>query len=218
MICPECGTQKTSVIKTMVVPGQCSRMRECTCGVRFFTVEKVTCRVAPATAGQPPRNHGQPPVTTGNPPATGGGVGGGLSSGSVSVSSLDPDSSPISKSVEVLSKTARARGPGIEYPAEWERFWATTTKYGSKEDAYKVWVKRGRFDVDALIAAWANWMKLPGWQDGYSCHVVKWLRGGCYAQEPSEPDRKANARPSANGSATGYGTVSKHTSTGQQEL
>src|SRR5438477_159504 len=64
MLCPECSS-RTSVIKTVVVPSRTIRLRECPCGVRAETEEKVIRRLpmTPATVRQPPGNG---PNDTGN--------------------------------------------------------------------------------------------------------------------------------------------------------
>lgn len=115
-----------------------------------------------------------------------------------SLSVLDPDSSPlISKSSEVLRKT---RGPAFEYPSEFEVGWSATDRTGSKYDAFLAWQKAGRPSGRVIAIAWAKWRRLQSWQDGFVPHVRKWIRGRCFSQEPQEPVKKTNARPSANGS------------------
>lgn len=174
----------------------CLRWRRCLCGVEFRTEETIVrasirlpavtgnARQRRATLGNGP----QPPATAPNPPQLGGGVGGGLSSGSDSP--LFPASSgPSEQSGSSLGSDLRsdhAKEP--QYTPAFVRFWAAYPKKKSKGDAWKAWPRAAAY-LEAILAAleWqrasADWTKEGG---KYIPHPASWLNDRCWEDEPTK--------------------------------
>jgi hypothetical protein len=120
-----------------------------------------------------------------------GGSGGGVSSGLFPDPDLDPG-----LVADPNRARARSRSGAIEYPAEFLAFWKNTPQTGSKYKALKAWIKFGRPSSALLVDAWKRWGELDQWRRGIIPHVVTWLNGRCWEQEPKEVPRHP---PPANG-------------------
>lgn len=180
MICLDCGV-RLEVVKTMVMPDSTQRLRQCQCGSRFLTVEKVARRlpVLPATTRQPPGNG---PPTTPQPPGNAGGVGGGVSSGQVPIRISDPNSE-----ASLLSGTrarARERKPVEESP-EFDRLWAGNRRVGRRFPALKAWRAAGCPDVTKLIELWDAWMRTDDWKRGAVPYLSTWINQHGWKDDPA---------------------------------
>lgn len=185
------------VDKTIDAGDSIIRKRRCSsCGSRWVTEEtmrKGSLMPAPVQArpGLATNGHGRPPPANNQPLVAvhgRGGVGGGLPSVSDPIS--DPDPSQQSDHEE-----PRARS--IKYAVEFERAWNATAKTGSKFKAYQSWQRVGKPSAEVVAVSWAKWSKLDGWRRGYVPHVVTWLSGRCWEQEPHEVVRAEPVRAQA---------------------
>lgn len=200
--CDDCGLMMR-VRDTAHFDGKTFRKLECPCGQRFETIETRSRRLSPvAISGNrlplaATRSNPLPPIpTNGNPsPPVGGGVGGGLPSGTDPIRVLGPDP-VVSDHPDRARARSNRRTTAIEYGEVFEAEWAKTHKVGSKDNAYRAWVKLGK---PAFGDSWVRWTQSPAWsQDWYHYpHVATWLNDGRFKQDPSEtrakpaqPDRR----------------------------
>lgn len=159
MTCPDCGV-RLEVVKTLVLADATQRLRQCQCGSRFVTVEKLLKRL-PATAPQPPGND---PATASQPREK-----------SIGSGSLPPDSNP-----DVADLPERARE--LDYPAEFETIWAETGRRGHKEPACKAWKKKGKPAAALVVPAWnAYKASLEEWRNPKD--LSSWLNINGHRQE-----------------------------------
>lgn len=181
MTCPACEA-KLEVLKTMVLPGHTLRLRECSCGQRYETIEKVVRKlpVPPATNGQPARNG---PSEPGNPSEVSGGIGGGVSSG------FDPQTPDSNPGLRLLSEPrararSRQRATDEPYSEAFEEVWRETGRHGNKHPAFMEWIKWGRWPWRQLGPIYGAYLKserpakLGAIQD-----LRTWLHGRGHLQE-----------------------------------
>jgi hypothetical protein len=205
MNCPKC-TSDTRVVKTTsAVVGRAEiriRDRECKCGMRYQSQEKIT------KSYNPPATHRQ---IAGKPPAT---FPGSYSDPILSlpcVSDPDPDPSFVTlQSVDpARESTKRGRGDAADYPVEFESLWdGCKGKKGNKLPAFKSW-KKNKPPLDLTKQRWALWMTTIGWQDGYSQHLSTWLneRGWENEPDPAQFARRASGTRSVAGRADNQETI-----------
>lgn len=128
-----------------------------------------------------------PPSAVNEPsaePESRGGVGGGLPGGSDLALFPIPDPSRQSDQDE-------SRGRAIVYHPEFLLAWESTAKTGSKFKAFEAWKRHGRPAANLVASSWASWTRVDSWRRGYVPHVVKWLNGRCWEQEPCEANGQA---------------------------
>lgn len=84
----------------------------------------------------------------------------------------------------VSAKTHARKAEPLEYPAEFETWWAVTNKGGSKAKALEQWKRLGKPPAERLIASWRAWQKTEKWRAGFEPYPVTWLNGRMHEQEP----------------------------------
>lgn len=183
MNCPACGTENTRVLKSMNSGLFIARRRQCPCGARWTTEERLIKGTLVATGGQEGSHPDQqPPPVASNPPPLAmdsqRGVGGGLSSDLIP----DPSGSVSDPPLEVVSRSDRAREKQ-RYPLEFETIWKLTGLRGLKLKAFKAWKLVGSPTWDAIRAAWTAYMASERPAAGFVQDLSTWLRARGHEQE-----------------------------------
>lgn len=160
MNCPECDF-KLEVVKTMVLGSVTQRLRECACGCRFLTVEKVLKKL-PVTPSQPTANTQPTPLQT------------VALSSDYSLPVSDPIPPPPGNPI-------RARVESVK-PLEFEQLWRETGRRGHKEQAFTAWQKQGKPPALEVIAAWKFYLaSLEDWRSPKD--LSGWLKLKGHKQE-----------------------------------
>jgi hypothetical protein len=160
----------------MTIDALTQRVRQCACGVRFLTTEKITKKLPPVTpvaASQPPSDADAAQATPSRPPAH-------ISSpqDSRSLSAL-----PSENQSQTRSRVKRRTE--IIYPEGFEAEWRQTAKTGSKDKALALWLELG---TPMFGESWKRWEMCDEWRQPWfnRPHVRSWLSDGRWKQEPPE--------------------------------
>lgn len=206
MNCPDCASRLLVWDSHPSPEGGTARELRCLCGGRFLSLETIARRLSPLGTGTPPVPHGYPagtrvgnryptgtppvpsrgpPPGTRTPPVPNGGVGGGLSGDR---SGSGPDPSPTSPGdpnrVRARSTKRAPPDPALPtYPDVFEELWVETGRRGGKDDAFKAWVKWGRWPWRQIKPAWEAYLRSERPVAGFVKDLSSWLNGRGHQQE-----------------------------------
>lgn len=193
MTCRDCG-QSLFVERTIDSSALTVRIHRCECGSRWESAQKITKRLPSITvltaanssliaARQQPNSSPLAGVLLDLDPISSSGP----------QSNPDPDRAP--------AKVPRRKKQTIEYPPEFDGFWAaceSNRSKGLKGEALQAWVAAGRPDCVMLLDKWRQFRAAQG--DTLCKDVCRWIKFGGHLQEyqPAPPiPRQLGGRPVA---------------------
>lgn len=188
-MCPACGADGASILRSMDHGPFLHRRRECPCGAEWTTTEtylKGTLKVQDKAAIR-----SNPAQETWNPVQESG--KGEQKTGDNVISDSDLNSDPVRDSsgpskLSDLTRSDRARVRAAQtrliYPPEFQSFWSgltTNRRLGMKSDALKAWIKAGRPDCALMSAAWIRYLNSLG--DTFAKDVSTWINARGWLEE-----------------------------------
>lgn len=188
MICPSCQAIGAEVVQTMDCDLFVNRRRQCRCGCRWTTEERLIVGTLVSL------------VTTNV-------ISIGVKTPALTPVRSDPESDPRpdqrseedSKNEPIrLKARANGRGDATAYPAEFQEVWTGCSGYkGNKHPAFKAWLK-SKPDKLLTIEMWNRWMATDGWQRGFAKHLSTWLNArGWQDEPPAEANNRTAFRKSS---------------------
>lgn len=198
MTCPTCGAV-AAVACEIPEPRAVRRLRTCTCGKSWPTIERfVVSKVGAAHdkhVVKPLSKHVVKHVVKIN-----GGLIGGLDPGLPlgSVSGSDPEE----VSANPDARARKGRGDAAQYPADFEELWVKTGRHGNKHPAFQVWEKiKPPVDLNTLVERWREWEGTDQWRAGFVPHLRKWLFVRGWQDPPPEHEFTRKGGAPARGAA-----------------
>lgn len=194
MNCPACGVPTSVYDTTDVTVGRAEirvRKRECRCGRKYESQEKITRWLNPICSQMSTDldRHRQMSIV--------GSVSDPVRLALSCVTDPDPPSEALQVVDPARVKAKRGRGDAKEYHPEFERLWeGCAGRRGNKFPAFKAWLKF-KPPLDLTLARFALWATTSDWLAGFAPHFSSWLAAKGWESEPGTAEFKPR-----NGTAT----------------